>query len=293
MDAVSRNGLSTLSTAVLLSGRLDERPNSAEKVQTRAQEGKVSWSWPLLMIFIRFPLLVIGFLLVLAICIASGQSHAVDVAMAVTRYNLTLVADIVCLFLLGWLSRRESIRLRDLFCFTRKHLIRDLLVNICLFMLMYIVVAGLYIGALFLTFGPTLFQSMALLQALGGTSINPLGLPTHLLISLLILPISSGVTEELVYRGYAQPRLQALTGKKWLAVLLMALGFGVQHIAFALTNWQLALAAFLATFATGIIFGLLYLVVRQRLFSLVFLHWQSDLISLGIAPLLLTMFIGK
>ena len=40
-----------------------------------------------------------------------------------------------------------------------------------------------------------------------------------------------GMTEEMTYQGYALPRLELLTGQTWLAVVMVAVGFGLQHIA--------------------------------------------------------------
>jgi uncharacterized protein len=137
----------------------------------------------------------------------------------------------------------------------------------------------------------TFFRNGQALEALfGNTLLNPLGLPWHIAITTLLLPISSALLEEMVYRGYALPRLQVLTRRKWLAVLLTASGFGVQHIAFGLLSWPLAVFSFLLAFIPGVLLGILYLLTRQRLLPLILIHWQADLITLGVVPLLLTMF---
>ncbi len=44
--------------------------------------------------------------------------------------------------------------------------------------------------------------------------------------------------EELTYRGYSLPRLEALTGRSWLALLIMTLGFMLQHVALPLVDWR-------------------------------------------------------
>jgi len=45
----------------------------------------------------------------------------------------------------------------------------------------------------------------------------------------ILLSLSAGFSEELVFRGYLQTRLRALTGSLPLALLLQALVFGVSH----------------------------------------------------------------
>ena len=43
------------------------------------------------------------------------------------------------------------------------------------------------------------------------------------------LSVSAGICEETVFRGYFQTQLHALTGHRWLAVVLQALLFGIAH----------------------------------------------------------------
>jgi len=241
------------------------------------------------MCFIRFPILLIGFFITFY-CVNLGRHpDALTTAQNIVRYNLTVVADLICILLLIWLTRKEGIRLRDLLCLSRRHLLRDLLLGVAMLFITYIVTFAFYLGAEIVVYGPPLWSNSTLLQDMvGSTWINPLGLPWHILITMLILPVSAGFIEEMTYRGYALPRLLVFTKRKWVAVPLMALGFGIQHIAFGLISWQLALTSFIATFLAGLVFGILYLLTKQRLLSLVILHWQMDFISLGIAPFVFT-----
>jgi membrane protease YdiL (CAAX protease family) len=126
---------------------------------------------------------------------------------------------------------------------------------------------------------------------LASGAINPLGMGWQIGMSALLLPITTAVTEELVYRGYAQARLTALTGRPWLAVIITSLGFAAQHLAYGLTSAQGALAAVIGAGVAGALFGALYYLTRQRLVALIFIHWQSNVISLGLAPILLSLFV--
>jgi uncharacterized protein len=45
----------------------------------------------------------------------------------------------------------------------------------------------------------------------------------------IIVSISAGISEEIVFRGYFQRQFGALTGSKWVAVCLQAILFGVGH----------------------------------------------------------------
>jgi len=43
------------------------------------------------------------------------------------------------------------------------------------------------------------------------------------------LSISAGIAEEIVFRGYFQAQFEALTGRRWVALLMQAALFGVAH----------------------------------------------------------------
>lgn len=45
----------------------------------------------------------------------------------------------------------------------------------------------------------------------------------------IVLSVSAGVCEELVFRGYFQRQFHALTGRRWVAVVLQSLLFGISH----------------------------------------------------------------
>lgn len=103
-----------------------------------------------------------------------------------------------------------------------------------------------------------------------------------------MLPVTVAVAEELLYRGWAQPRVQVITGHPASAVMLVALAFGVQHIAFHLSDPAGGVARFMTTFLVGIVFGVLYLWLR-RLLPLIVGHWLVDVVGLGVPALLLSL----
>jgi hypothetical protein len=89
-------------------------PNSIPALRERRADGRLGWLWPLTMNFIRFPLLIAGFFIALAIYQAAGNPDAQTAALITSNFYITFVADIPCVLLLIWLARREGIRLRDL-----------------------------------------------------------------------------------------------------------------------------------------------------------------------------------
>lgn len=107
------------------------------------------------------------------------------------------------------------------------------------------------------------------------------------LLALIVMPLTVAVSEEAVYRGYAQPRL----GRRWgtaVSLLVVAFVFGLQHIGFSLTDPSAVLARVIATFLAGIMFGLLWLWLR-RITPLVIGHWLLDVVGLGLPTLMLAL----
>jgi uncharacterized protein len=85
-------------------------------------------------------------------------------------------------------------------------------------------------------------------------------------------------TEEMTYQGYVLPRLQVLTDRSWLAVLLVGFGWALQHcfLPFSLDSRQL-LFRFLIFLPLVIVMPILYLRVR-RLLPFVIAHWGMDFV---------------
>ena len=260
-------------------------PNSVETLHAKVRTGTITWVWPVIMNFIRFPLILLGFFITLGYFNAVGRPHAFGSALMMTNVTITLTADLGCFLLLVWLTRKEGIRLRDLIGFERKRLFMDILLGLGLFLLLivlFVVIANII--APLLVYGPDIFRASQSTTA--PFNANPFELPLwYFWWGVLVLPLGVGIMEEMTYRAYVLPRFIALTNKPWVAILLMSLGFGVQHIAFALTSWQAALTRFLGMFLLAPVFALLYLKLK-RLMPLIIAHWLLDLVGLGLFSLM-------
>ena len=92
---------------------------------------------------------------------------------------------------------------------------------------------------------------------------------------LLLTPIVAGVTEEILYRGYAVERLTFLTGRRWLAGLIAGAAFLVAHWSWGAT--QMIVVAF----GTVIMVGLYQW--RRDLACCMLAHALTDLIGFALA----------
>lgn len=92
---------------------------------------------------------------------------------------------------------------------------------------------------------------------------------------LITTPVVAGVTEEILYRGYAIERLAFITGRRWLAGLIAGMVFIFAH-----ASWGGA-QMILVGFASAIFVGL-YL-WRRDLPCVILAHVLADLIGFALA----------
>lgn len=232
-------------------------------------------------LLMRPVLIALGTLATYGVVASTGRPDAWAYAVALGNVHTVVLADGVTIAVIARLARREGLRLRDLVGIVRGRVLRD-------------VGVGSGIGVLlYATFVVAIFAGGAVSSLVfGATAAAPgasLALPLwYGLWTLLVLPVTVGIAEELLYRGWAQPRVRARTGRTVPAVLLVALAFGLQHVAFHLSDPAAAVARFVTTFLIGIVFGVLYLRLR-RLLPLIVGHWLVNVVGLGVPVLLISL----
>ena len=99
---------------------------------------------------------------------------------------------------------------------------------------------------------------------------------------LIFTCITAGVTEEFLFRGYLQTRLERLFNKTWAGILISALVFGIMHI-----SWN-NFFHIVGSFWIGLVLAYFYYKYRN-IKILIFLHIFYDLFSI-VAKLLLDIF---
>lgn len=228
-------------------------------------------------------LMVLGLLLMRTVLLLLGDGVSFGIAQAfnpdatvagVLLYSNVVVVgvDIITLLTLVAVLHREGKTLRSLL--DRFRFI-DLVWGLLLFVITIVgFFIATYIGNLIVYRGPPPVES-------GSIPNVPLWLA---LWTIVIMPVTVAIAEETLYRGYLQSRLTARFGL-WVGLLVPAVFFGLQHLAFSLTTPQAATARVIAMTLFGVMFGALYL-WRKRLGQLIFAHWLFDVIGLGL-PLLM------
>lgn len=250
--------------------------NSVESIREGVAAGLVGWSGPLVMAFVRFPLIVLGLGIAFLIYALSGEREPF-LASLLTASLVTVIVNLVSLVLLRRLTRREGIRLGDLIGFDRVRIWRDLGWGLALLVLLNVPFIATIMLTAFLLGGSASGQDFG--TAMGNVFAGPLadpnvtlGVPVWVaIVSAMLFPLLNPVIEEMHYRGYVQPRLEALSGSSRVAIGIIAAGFGLQHVTYALSIPGIAVygAAFLVW---GIGAGIVYAHMR-RLTSLIVVHF--------------------
>ncbi len=247
--------------------------NSQTEVQQRVAAGKITWAGPLIMLVARSVFAVICQALVAAIFYSGNPDGWEEAGQWWTVYGT--VIDAGCLALLIWLTRREGIRLFDLGNYSRERWLRDVLIGLGLFVVIFPT----------LLFAPVTFLT-TVFDAAPPMGVLPMA---GLLYSLIIWPVIWAFAEDNTYLSYSLLRIAALAGRMWIAVAAVVF-FGVlQHVFLPLRlEWGYLAYRFLAFIPFVIVYCLLYL-RKRRLLPLHIMHWAVNFIS----PLLVLLMGGS
>jgi hypothetical protein len=244
--------------------------NSQPQIQSRVANGRVTWTGPLLLVTGRNALMFAAQAFVAVIFALQGSPTPWRSAAPWWTVYGTLV-DLGCLALMWRFTRAEGITLRDLIGPIHWPGGRDLWMGIGFYLLVF----PLFLGGGLL--------SAVLLYG------SPQADPYPGLVFGRILPAWAVVysrslwwliwspTEEMTYQAYALPRIQALSGRASVAVVVVSFWWALQHSFLPfIPDWRDVIWRFLA-FVPGVI-GLILVYLRtRRLAPLIVAHWLMDI----------------
>jgi len=246
--------------------------NACSSIKVRVAAGQIPWKGPLFLVALR-PLLFFAAQGLLALAYFAfhrpGPWHE-----AGRWWNIygTLV-DLGCLVGLRFYTRKEDIRLRDLIGPLRLRRGHDVFLGLGLFALIFPCFIGGGILAQKLLYGSLDPATTAYLT-------QPHALPVWAFAySVTLWWLISSPTEEAIYQGYALPRLCALTGRTWIAVIIVGFWWAGQHAVLPFVPDPKYVLFRLLAFAPGVfVFMLVYLRTR-RLGPLIVAHWSMDIVG--------------
>jgi len=250
--------------------------NSPSSIRSRYAEFGLSW-WPVLALLpARMVFCFLSQGLAAAYFFLAGSAEPGNRAAQSWLVHTTL-ADVLCLLLIAWLLRREGLRLRHLFGVAtwREGLRRLRWTPVYL-----LLVAPGAIAAHLIT---TAFYGSQLPPMISIVDLPPAGVA----YSMLVWPLVWVITEQLFYLGYLLPRIEAMTGKTWLPVMIIILFWGLQHVAIPFIGDPTYLVSrVLAATAAVSLFPVVFVLGGRRLVPLMGAHYIADLSTAFLAAAL-------
>ena len=243
--------------------------NSSALIRERISAGTISFAGPLLLVAIRTALLIASQAFVALLLLA--KHHADPWREAADWWTVYgTAADLGCIILLRYFTRREGIGFRDLIGAVHMRRAHDLWLGLGYYLLVFPV----FLASGWLARKCFFASASDLNRYLVHAHAAPLW---AVLYGLFIWWILWSPTEETTYQAYCLPRLEALTGRTWAAMLIVGFWWTAQHCALPfIPDWRYLAYRFVA-FSPGVIcFMLLYLRTR-RLMPLIFAHWPMDI----------------
>jgi len=246
--------------------------NSSSEIRKRIDYGQINTTSAVLSVLVR-PLLFLGIqgLMVLLFTTLKFKTPSLSVTSWWTVYGT--IVDFGCLLTIFLLLKKEKLNIFDLISFDTSTIKWDILIGLGIIAIVFPLsifigsVAGSY--SVYGTLHPDLPAGNPMTRTL------PLWAALY---SKMIWWIISASTEEMVYQGYALPRLIEIFGHRWPAIICVGFGWALQHSFLPFINIKYALFAFLLFFPLTIALQLIYLKVK-RLLPLIIGHWGMDCLS--------------
>lgn len=251
------------------------------------QSRLIKWKWPLIISFIRIPLLLIAAALTYLLFMITDMPYTFPLLPGIATLYFTIV-NLICFLILYYVLQQEGSSIGELLDFKKERLGKDILLGFVYIFILYFPFMLGVMGTMWLIFGHEFFLHFEQVFSPSGTDIE---LPYALawisaIVSATLFPLLNAPIEELFYRGYAQKHLAALT-KKWVAILLPTIGFSIQHIMLAGTMTG-AIVYAVAFFCWGLGAAIIY-EKRGRLLPLIIAHFLTNFMF-GVIPLVFMFF---
>lgn len=191
-----------------------------DQIQQHIQDGKITWTTILTMLFSRLILFAVFQALIALLYVVNGQSSAWESSAAWWQITAAL-ASLCSLAALQYFLRREGLGLKDLYHIEREYWKKDALT-----------VLGLMVLAMIIAMLPNpLLSSWLFGDPEGAVPLLFRPLPTWAVwLNLIVFPISIALSELPIYMGYALPRIEALSGSAWKGIAAAGLMLAAQHI---------------------------------------------------------------
>jgi membrane protease YdiL (CAAX protease family) len=239
----------------------------AESINKPIVRGQPRATWPMLLVFTRLAFALAAQLVVALIFFGATREGVISAGTWWPVY--AIVIDAGCFALITWRIRKERIGFTRLIGFESHRFARDVLRGLLYVLWVFPLAMGGIIGCSLLVFGSA--------QPPAVYTVLPAGAAWY---SLIIFPLIWGLMEQSTYNGFCLPRLETSWQSRAAAVIFVAIGWGLQHIALPFTfDPRFMLFRFLSFLPLATAMTLVYLRTR-RLIPFVVAHWAVDMLGI-------------
>ncbi len=259
-----------MSHAIKTGSAIPVTVNARSQIEKRVAAGRVSWTGPLVLVIARSALwLALQSLLALVFLALHRPAPFRTAGQWWPLY--ANFGDLGCLLCMKYFTHKEGIRLRDLIGPIHMRWGRDLFLGLGILVVAFpCAMAGSYLAQVLVYASPAKTPMAFLMQAHA--------LPVWATVySLTVWWVIQSATEEMTYNGYVLPRLEALTGRTWIAFSVVGFWWSVQHCMFPfIPDWRYVAYRSLMMAPIVLFCMLVYLRIR-RLSPLILAHWPMDI----------------
>jgi uncharacterized protein len=252
-------------------------------VSQSSQEGeKLKNAW--MISFIRIPLLFIMLILFNYTMTILGLETSFPFLPDLSTISFTIV-NVICLMILIKILKGEKRSLIEIIGFQPDKLGKDILYGFLWLFILYIPFVIAVMGTMFLMFGTDFINHFETVFAGDVESFysRPIWLSWLAACVSLIFPFLNAPIEEIMFRGYAQPKFIAHYQKVYLGIVIPAVGFSLQHMLLA-ASVEGAIVYAVAFFVWGIGSGIIYY-KQKRLLPLIVCHFIVN-IAFSLFPII-------
>ncbi len=247
--------------------------NSQPHPQACIASDRITWTGPLLLLVGRSAFMFVAQAIFAVIFALNGIRSPWRAAAPYWTVYGTIV-DLGCLALMWKFTRAEGTTIRSLVGPIRWRQARDLFAGLGYFLLVFplFVAGGVLSGwLLYGTFRADPFPGVLSSRVIPAWAI---------VYSCSLWWMIWSPTEEITYQGYVLPRIEALSGRTWVAVVLVAFWWGLQHSFLPfIPDWRSSLWRFIG-FLPGVL-GIIFIYLRtRRLAPLIIAHWMMDILGM-------------
>ncbi len=244
--------------------------NALQQIKERVANGRIPWIGPLMLVSARSVLWLTFQSLLALILFALHRPDPLRTAGSWWMIYGTL-SDVCCLLGMRYFTRKEGIRLRGLIGPIKMRWGHDLFFAFGLLALSFpLFIAGGRLAA-WVAYGS---MANVAFEFVWQRHTLPFWATVY---SLAVWWIIQSATEEMTYQGYVLPRLEALTGRTWVAFTIVGFWWALQHCMIPFVpEWHYLVYRFLMMIPVLIMMMLVYLRIR-RLSPLILTHWPMDI----------------